>query len=254
MAAQRNPHDWASEEYVDDWLRRVSRREGDRAEVFELICNLLPFEPSASFRFIDLGTGSGYLARCVLGRFPNSQAIGLDGSAAMLARAQEALRPFGQRIRLVQADFSEEAWAQPLANERFDAAVASKAIHNLFDARAIQRVYRQVHGILADGGISLTYDNINAAEPLSDRFEAANDARNAQRAAAREANPEHHGHGHGHQHHAGGDERGPAAPPDLRPDYGGVLEDHLRWLREAGFSAVDCAWRQLFNVLLIARK
>lgn len=277
MAVHRNPHDWASEEYVDDWLKRVSRREADRAAVFDLICNLLPFEPNDDFRFIDLGTGSGYLARFVLERFLKSQAVGLDASAAMLARARETLRPYGQRVRFVQADFGDPAWTERLRGERFDAVVASKAVHNLFDAQAVQRVYRQVHEILSERGTFLTFDNINAAPLLGGRFEAANDARKAERASALGGNVQ-ESQSHGHHHHAADDKTiahaepfgqlrtgsaeapdasdlgaGPAAPPDQRPDYGGSLEDHLRWLSQGGFQAADCAWRQLFNALLIAR-
>lgn len=253
-----NPHDWASQEYVNDWLDRVSRREADRAAVFDLICNLLSFEADAAFRFIDLGTGSGYLARFILERFPNSQALGLDGSAAMLAHARETLRPFGRRVRLVEADFGQADWIERLGDERFDAAVASKAIHNLFDPQAVQRVYSQVHQVLADGGIFLSFDNLNAVQPLSDHFEAANDARKAQRATALGEAGEERDRAHSHQHRAAGAPRStlhaPRSTPHQRPDYGGALEDHLRWLSEAGFRAVDCAWRQLFNVLLIARK
>jgi hypothetical protein len=36
--------------------------------------------------------------------------------------------------------------------------------------------------------------------------------------------------------------------------YPGNLEEHLRWLRRAGFRAADCVWREIFLTVLVAQK
>src|SRR5258705_13871372 len=45
---QRDHHDWASETYVDEWVRRQQAEDPIRAERFQLMCDLFPF---ASERF-----------------------------------------------------------------------------------------------------------------------------------------------------------------------------------------------------------
>jgi hypothetical protein len=44
----RDHHDWASETYVDEWVRRQQAEDRSRAERFQLICDLFPFPNNAT--------------------------------------------------------------------------------------------------------------------------------------------------------------------------------------------------------------
>lgn len=231
-ALRRRQTNWDSETYVQEYLDRISRQAHERQALFLLICHLLPFGRGESFRFLDIGAGSGPLTALALETFPNSSAICLDMSAPMLARAKAALARFGERVRLVQADFGDPAWIEALGNQPIDAAVSSIAIHHLRNRRAIQRLYRQVCSLLPAGGVFVDADHMAPLPSLLERYEAA-------AAGLSQAATEGHGqHRHLHQHW----------------NVVGTLEDHLRWLRRAGFHAVDCPWRDLSLALLLAQR
>ncbi len=231
---RRGAHDWTSAEYVDSWLQGAQTREAERGLHFWLMCRLLPFGPNDTFAFGDLGAGGGALAAAVLDAFPNSRAVCIDGSEAMLARAAENLGRHEGRVELLQTDFSRAGWSKPLAGRQLEAMVSYQAIHNLFDAAAIRRVYRESCGLLAPGAVFLTGDNIASSAPLQPLIDAAYRARRAQR---------------------DGDTRPPAAAEsDTGSRFAGTLEQHLAWLRKAGFSASECPWRELQRAILMARK
>ena len=50
-------HDWASEAYVDEWVRRQRAEDSRRAERFQLMCDLLPSSPMPPSRFSTLARG-----------------------------------------------------------------------------------------------------------------------------------------------------------------------------------------------------
>lgn len=92
-------------------------------EVLELM------QPSRGGLFVDCTTGLGGHARAVL-EAGATRLIGLDRDLSALAIAREALRPFGDRVELVHADYRE--------------------LDRILDERAIEGAA----GILADLGVS----------------------------------------------------------------------------------------------------
>ena len=61
--------------------------------------------PSMSRRIVDLGCGSGELARALAERWPAARVIGVDSSPEMLQRAGELAIP--GRLEFVQADVAD---------------------------------------------------------------------------------------------------------------------------------------------------
>jgi SAM-dependent methyltransferase len=221
-------HDWSSADYVDQWLSSADSRAAERGLHFWIMGELLPYGKDDAFRFADLGAGGGALATAVLEAFPRSTAVCIDGSAAMLDRAEEALRRFEGRVELVEADFSRPNWIAPLGARRVDAVVSYQAIHNLFDGPKIRRVYRGVCDMLEPDGHFITCDNIASNPLLQDRIDAAYRAR---------------------RNRPGGPGGGVTGTR-----FAGTLVDHFAWLRRAGFRAAECPWRELQRAMLMARK
>jgi len=58
---RRDHHDWASEAYVEEWVRRKQAEDPSRAERWQLMCDLLPFPPDATVTMLDVGAGYGPL-------------------------------------------------------------------------------------------------------------------------------------------------------------------------------------------------
>ena len=100
-------------------------------------------------RLLDLGTGTGVLARAAARRFPEADIIGVDFSRGMLAvaraLAEEELGARNGRLEWVEAD----AARLPLGDASVDAVITSFVLQ-LVPQR--QPVYREVRRVLRPGG------------------------------------------------------------------------------------------------------
>jgi len=177
---------------------------------------LLDFLPARPTRVLDLGSGDGRLLALVKLARPEVQAVAVDFSATMLERlrARFGLDP---RVEVVAHDLNE-----PLPSlGRFDAVVSSFAIHHLPHERK-RALYAEVFEVLAPGGIFLNLEHVSSpSEALHQRFIDALDVR-----------------------------RGDEDPSNKLLD----VETQLAWLREIGFTDVDCAWKWLELALLTGAK
>ena len=74
-------HDWTSETYVEEWVKRQQSEDPTRAERFQLMCDLFPFRPDAPVTILDLGAGYGPVSMFILDRYPHATCIAQDGRA-----------------------------------------------------------------------------------------------------------------------------------------------------------------------------
>lgn len=175
---------------------------------------LLAALPAATGRVLDLGTGDGRLLSLVAGRFSGVGGVGLDSSAPMLERAAERFAGRAD-IELRSHDLSE-----PLAESgRFDAVVSGLAVHHLEDDRK-QELFGEVHELLEPGGVFANLDLVRSATlGLHERFR-----------------------------------REIGRVEDDPSDRLAGLVEQMAWLREAGFSGVDCHFKWLELALIVATR
>jgi SAM-dependent methyltransferase len=180
---------------------------------------------------LDLGCGSGALLGAVLAAFPAASGVGVDYSPPMLAEAREKLAPFGERAALVAADLRAPGWQAAVAGP-FDAVVSGYAIHHLPDERK-RALYGEIFALLAPGGAFFHAEHVSSATP---ELEALFDE-----AMAR--------HLHARRRERGEDVTLETVRRHLltRPDRAANLllpvETQLAWLRDLGFTQVDCYWK-----------
>jgi tRNA (cmo5U34)-methyltransferase len=214
---ERYGHDWRQPERAREYAERVDRELPQRAEGLAIMLALVPGTPG---RILDIGTGPGLLAAMLLDRFPSATAIGLDVSEPMREIATARMADYGDRFRFVLGDFVE---GELPADGPFDLAVSSRAIHHI-PRQLKQRLYAAVFKVLAPGGAFFNLDSVAPGEGLADVFREAN--------ARLVGRPTREG-----QHH----------PPG---HYYDPVPDHLAFLRQAGFSHVDCFWKRLGTALV----
>jgi tRNA (cmo5U34)-methyltransferase len=219
--------DWFDGEFVEDWLSEQHGRSAERLAHFAIIRSAIPRATDEPFRTLNLGAGDGWLDEVILSRYSKADATLLDGSTVMLEHAQERLKPFGDRVHVVQGDLSQATWREGL-QPPYDVVVSSIAIHNLFDAGAVRALYAQVYEVVADGGIFLNLDYLRPVTPLTGQLArwAGSDAE------AKYTRP---------RGSTGGGSRG-------------SMEEQLIWLRDAGFGPVDCLWKEFHTALLAGIK
>src|ERR1041384_7958491 len=72
---------------------------------------------------LDLGCGDGILLQAIMQAFPVARGIALDGSPAMLEKAEirfQDLGLFSDLVELVEADFNSQDWMHRLSQGRLD--------------------------------------------------------------------------------------------------------------------------------------
>ncbi|MDK7139956.1 methyltransferase domain-containing protein [Corynebacterium simulans] len=133
------------------FLSRYAREPMDAAAVYRKLRALDP-GPDAPARVLDLGCGTGWLARMLAAepRYRRANIVGYDLSpnAIRIARERAAVEKLGARTEFHVADV-----LAPLAGEpgRTDEIWVCGALHQMKDAGA---ALGRVAGLLADGGIA----------------------------------------------------------------------------------------------------
>lgn len=177
-------------------------------------------------RVLDLGAGTGMLAARVAARYPDARFVLTDGAPAMLEQAREAL---GDRAEYVVADL-----AGPLPDGGFDAVVSALAIHHLGDEDK-RALFARVAAALPPGGVFVNAEQVAGPTPCFDRH-----YREWHEASARAAGSD--------------DAEWAASMERMAHDQCADVESQLMWLREAGFDAADCLFKDRRFAVLVARR
>jgi tRNA (cmo5U34)-methyltransferase len=177
-------------------------------------------------RVLDLGAGTGMLSARVAAAYPDAELVLVDGAPAMLEQARAAL---GDRAEIHVADL-----ADPLPDGPFDAVVSALAIHHLDDAGK-QALFARVCAALPPGGVFVNAEQVAGPSPCFDRR-----YREWHEASARAAGTD--------------DAEWAGALERMRHDRPADVGSQLRWLREAGFDAADCLFKDHRFAVLVARR
>jgi trans-aconitate methyltransferase len=231
----RRPHsDWRVWQDADVVAKFAQdRRSGilGGAEQLEVLCQLLPSRrpEDGPAKVLDLGCGDGILMETVLQRWPNAYGVALDGSPEMLRRAAERL---GGDVVFVQADFNAPDWRERLPCDAFDAVVSGFAIHHSEDDRK-RALYAEIFAHLEPGGVFINVEHIASVsrlgEELFERAYALNLVR-SRRAQGENVTFEEVC-------------REIANRLDKSANRLTPVETQLQWLRDIGYTDVDCYWK-----------
>jgi SAM-dependent methyltransferase len=192
---------WTSSEHVNDYLERADqishRTEGEAA--------LLEFIAPSTRRILDLGTGDGRLLALVRQRHPDTDAVAIDFSPAMLAAVRKR---FAGDPRVSVLEHNMDVPLPSLG--KFDAVISSFAIHHLVHERK-RGLYSEIFGLLNPAGVFCNLEHVaSPTERLHEEFL-----------------------------HRIGFTVETEDPSNKLLD----VETQLSWLREFGFVDVDCQWK-----------
>lgn len=166
---------------------------------------------------LDLGAGTGLFSALLRARRPSARLHLVDISEAMLAEARKRFAG-DPDVTFACADMLDGAGSGP-----WDAVISALAIHHLDDAGKRQ-LFARIRASLAPGGWFVNAEQIIAPDPESEARQMA-----AWYAAIRAAGLS--------------EEEVAAATDRMAHDISASVEDQLLWLRQAGFSRVDCPFR-----------
>jgi tRNA (cmo5U34)-methyltransferase len=178
---------------------------------------LLDQIPTHAKGVLDLGTGDGRLLALVKLSRPEAEGVALDFSEPML---EQARKRFAQdaHVTVVKHDFSFPLPSVQLGC--FDAVVSSLAIHHLSHPRKKQ-LYKEVFDLLNGKGVFCNLERVaSPTKNLHLKFLFASGTPKAE------------------------------DPSNKLLD----VETQLKWLRQIGFTDVDCYWKWLELSLLVGFK
>jgi SAM-dependent methyltransferase len=205
---------WTSADHALGYLAKADRI----AHRTEGEAVLLELVPKIAKRILDLGTGNGRLLALLKIDRPDAQSVALDFSPTML---KEARNRFAGDASITVIEHNMDEVLPDLGY--FDAIVSSFVIHHLIDERK-NSLYTEIFHRLEPGGIFCNLEHVASATPaMHERFRWAIGY---------------------------GNEPEPEDPSNKLLD----VETQLRWLREIGFTDVDCYWKWLELALLVGIK
>jgi tRNA (cmo5U34)-methyltransferase len=255
--------DWSRERYEDLIGRVIPDYKQQHALMAEAVVSAAPVVGTGTFSILELGAGTGSLARHLLETYPQAVVTALDVSPAMLAECRRTLAPFAERARVVEADLAtadlsdtgSAALREVVAGRKgaangdaeaglgsggafsppmpYDAVVSRLAIHHLEHAGQEQLV-RRVFAALRPGGVFVNSDMI-AGEDAAECAAMMDDWRRYMR--DRGDDP-----AEWEQWLVGDDDH--PAPERVQ----------LGWLRAAGFTQVETIWKVAGFAMLRAVK
>ena len=121
-------------------------------------------------KILDLGSGTGLLARMLVEVYPDADYTLCDPSEEMLVRARERF-PVKSRLSTVACDYSQEGFETKLPHEQYDLIVSGLSIHHLEDQDKAS-LFKTLRRMVGADGWFVNADQGYASNPAwSDHYE-----------------------------------------------------------------------------------
>jgi tRNA (cmo5U34)-methyltransferase len=205
------------EEEAPDFDRIILTLIPDYARMVEALVAAIPFEKAASFSIIDLGCGTGSVARAVLGAFPNARVTCLDLAENMITIAHGKLAAYPQ-VRYIVGDFAA-------VEGEYDAVISSLALHHLVTDDDKRCFYRRIYESLNPGGVFYNGDVVLGSGEILQSMYMKKWVEFMRRSVSDEEIEE------------------KWVPKYQTEDRPARLIDQLAWLAEIGFADIDVLWK-----------
>ncbi len=234
---ERSDEVWKTSNLANVYLEGVRGAIPLAAEQIEVMLRLIGASAPPLRRFLDIGCGDGVLAAAVLERFPEARGVLCDFSEPMLEAAAARFAGRSGAVRLVNADYGVAGWNRMVEEHGpYQAVVSGYSIHHQPDARK-REVYGEILGLLAPGGVFVNVEHVSslsawAASLHDEMFIDSLHRRHADKSREEVASTYYR--------------RSDKTSNILAP-----VEEQCQWLREIGYTDVDC-YLKVFELAVFA--
>jgi len=177
------------------------------------------FETTEAIRIIDLGCGTGTVAKRLGDKYPNAKIVCLDIASKMIDIAKYKLEN-RKSTEFIVGDFSTVDFKEP-----FDVVVSSLALHHIQTDEEKKEFYTKIYSLLNTSGQFLNADVVLAMTDYQQKMNMNRWIDYMNRNVSMEEIQQ---------------RWIPAHKAEDRPS---KLMDQLKWLEEIGFENIDVIWK-----------
>ena len=230
---------WQTDDLTQTYLSGIRGAIPLAQEQIEVMLRLIRAACPTVTAILDLGCGDGILGEAIGKAYPEARAVFADFSEPMLQAARQ--RMVGtDRATFIELDYGQRGWEKSLPQKvsQYEVIVSGFSIHHQPDQRK-KEVYTEIFQLLAPGGIFLNLEHVASHSTWVERqFEAlfidslyAYQQEIGSGKSREQVDKEFY------------------SRPDKAANILAPVEDQCEWLREIGFSHVDC-FLKIFELAL----
>lgn len=132
-------------------------------EMIEALVSVITFDKDKEIKVIDLGCGTGTIAKEIKKEYPNAKFTCVDIAENMLKMAELKL---GKDVKYIKSDFNNFIFP-----EKYDLIVSSLALHHLSEEKDVDDFYKKIYNSLNSQGIFINADVVlGSTKCLQDIF------------------------------------------------------------------------------------
>ena len=216
-----------SVKYYDNWMKLALP---SYTEIFSTSLEVIPFAVNEAIEVLDLGAGTGLFSQHVFTKYPHSRFVLYDLAPKLLEVARERFQPYQDQFEFIVKDYRDYQSAR-----RFDLVISSLSIHHLTDADKA-KLFSNIYHSLKDTGVFINVDQIKAPTPAMRKLYWDTWLAHVRSRGASE------------------DQVQASIQRRTKYDQDALLVDQLRMLTDAGFTNVDCVYKNYFIGVFFASK
>ena len=231
---------WQADRVASKYLTGIRRAIPFADAQIDIMLRLIDATDRPVNSFIDLGCGGGPLGAAMSDRYPNARGVLIDFSRAMLDAARDAL---GTRdnIEFLALDYGDSSWLESVTtNAPYDAIVSGYSIHHQPDIRK-QSLYQEIYNLLTPGGMFVNIEHVEPTSPICFRLFEDHVIDNLYAIEQDLGGPRTRDQ-LAHEFRAREDGQANILAP---------IDAQLKWLRDIGFTDVDCHFK-LYELAILA--
>lgn len=234
---------------IEEWEEMQDAYYPDRQQLYGFMVSVIP-KLTGVEKVLDLCTGAGSLAKKIANCLPGVKITGFDFDDIMLEMAAYNTKDFSQNCVFEKRNLWQKEWCEDLPGN-YDAVVSAYALHLMPDKRRLE-LYTDAYNLLKDGGIFICLDEVRSSFNNFDNICSTALEKFRDKAQARELAKDWRdfwnrvGRRIGRENYAD-DLLKTTYPQGMNTM--GTLYAQLKLLREAGFSEVECFYRDLSIVI-----
>ena len=239
--------------WYGEWEKQQNALITMRQERFDFMLDIMESRFSGKVRALDLGCGPGGFSRRFMERFPEGYVTAIDYDPVQIAIFRETFE--NSRVEILERDLRSDSWYTGLDVGTYNVAFSTTALHWLPEDK-LKNAYENVYRLLGSDGIFLDGDHFisdNTPEKINKIYKFIKSRQQDKDLASGAMDWDQWWNnlrktGWGTDLFKLRDERFGTGGHDQNV----TLEEHIKFLKDAGFSIIDFPWKYTNNMVLLA--